>query len=888
MMKLLKNAKRRLTSKRGVSMVEAIVAMAIIGTITLSALAVFANYNTVYDVNYDLFYARILADDSLAAFQYSENATEFKAALGMIADTGEGTGVDVDSIGDSEIVGSLEDDRAKLNIILTDKEGKIFVYDENDNEVDVPFDDEKGAETIAALEVDKENFIKEKNSLITYNAPRYATFTSKTLVDYRRTELISGVFRIEENHSITYHEPGLDMVCFQNAFWKEKDGVYVKMYLTVTGYGNGNYYDYIWITYDWKESTETIPVMPATIAYPSADDAKKAMEGLITVLTGGYNQFDPYLDDTEHPLYDHDVKVLLSEKNFRFRTLARIFESIDYSNTSDSFYFEYIGQNSNTIAGYIIEPNDGAAGGAKYMVNEEGEKILLIATYADDKSMMDALVEMNKGAKYSEKSIRKDGTATWNNYEFSKTDTKPVDDYTLASITMNGSNKITEIKDSAGNTHTLAEIIDRLGYTGMTDAEIAEKLGCSDKECVYTFTGTYRYKYTKHELDWHIRVISKWPFSETYYEYDKNKTVEDGQETVTFYVDVKNCKVWFTAQLITDTYSGTPDSGAKDKNGNTLKNRNGEVVRESTVGYYYLTGGIDFLGAANWDFERASSLNEVDTIEQNDILAGGLYKNHVLDIILNHSDNRIPTSSSKWPFLKGFSLVSVEYPIGITLQHKEVISNYYSVDYDSQTIRHQTNGNPVNASDTEMQSRISACVADGYSIVKKTFSYAIERVLDKVVIDDNTRTFSFRDRDGVEICAFSYNEEQEDEFAEDKATLKSTLASYGYTLSEGGYTPPSRTSIKLVGKSEEGTFQVDVVTDPQGQTLFTKSFGSEEEYLNAFSSLGFMTEEGEGEYVCQVNEYTLHIWINFATRHFTATIKNENGEDVYKLVYDKG
>ncbi len=884
-MKLLKQMNRRLRSKRGVTILEAIVAMAIIGVITLSALAVFANFNTVYDVNYDQFYARILADDALASFQYAENNAEFKASLGMVAETGEGTGVDVTATGESTVVGSLGDEHKKLTTITYDDETKtVHVFDEYDNEVDVDFD--KGGEaTIAWLAAEEQRALYDKttNDSLTYNVERYKQFvraadTNGKLVGVRAEQIQTGTFSIKDK-IITYHEPDLDLVWYDGTFWKEKGNVYVKMVLEVTGTGNIDLADWYWISYEWKEVSGTTKDRFSGVAYESEAKAKEAFETLKSDLTGNYNSFKKYLDDSKHPLKDEELYAPWPiKKTFYFGSKSRLFASIKISSTSQKSYYDFIDDAAgNEIAGYIMEAAEGEAGGKKYIVNEQGEKILLVSAYADDASFNTALAAMNANPEYSEKGVQKVGEElvnVWNTYEFSK-------DETVASIVMNPSNQIIEIKGTAGNTYTAAEIKEKLG---LTDAELVNKFERSNKKCIYTFTGTYRYKYTRHELNDHIEYSNIGPVPVPvgkYYEYDKNRTVEDGEESVTFYVDLVNCKIWFTAQLITDTYSGTPKSDAKDKDGNVLKNRDGEVIREKTVGYYYLSGR-----AGSWDFKRASSLDAVETIDQNDILVGNKTKTHALDIILNHKEDRIPTSGVKWPFMKGFSHVSTEYIVESSVV---VSTSYCTVDYNSQTIQHVAEDTPVNASDTEMQNCISSCVSGGYVLEKKTFYYSMERVLGSVVADDTGKMLTFYDRNGTVICAFSYQDESA--YATDKENLIKKLKELNYSENGNEYKPPYSCAIVLDASAENEVYEISVKDKTHDEILFTKIYASQEEYLEAFDSMGFMTEEVEGTvvtYTCQVNEYLLTITIDYSALEFHANIVNGDGEEVYVLNYDKG
>lgn len=80
---MFKNIKNfyKYINKRGVSLVEAIVAIAIISGVTVSAITVTMYSNSVYNDSLDRFKARVEADNALASFQYSENKTEFKESL---------------------------------------------------------------------------------------------------------------------------------------------------------------------------------------------------------------------------------------------------------------------------------------------------------------------------------------------------------------------------------------------------------------------------------------------------------------------------------------------------------------------------------------------------------------------------------------------------------------------------------------------------------------------------------------------------------------------------------------------------------------------------------------------------------------------------------------
>ncbi len=156
-------------SKRGVSLVEAIVAIAIISAVTASAITVTMYSNSVYNDSLDRFKARVEADNALASFQYSENKTEFKDSLKaagfMLNDNG-------DYIADAYYFNDIKISRANNSIEFRDRNENtiITVADFTDAEIK-SFENDFKSDPVR-FELKSEVFKSSKNNV------------TKIMVDY--------------------------------------------------------------------------------------------------------------------------------------------------------------------------------------------------------------------------------------------------------------------------------------------------------------------------------------------------------------------------------------------------------------------------------------------------------------------------------------------------------------------------------------------------------------------------------------------------------------------------------------------------------------------------------------------------------------------------------
>lgn len=647
------------------------------------------------------------------------------------------------------------------------------------------------------------------------------------------------------------------------------------MVLEVTGTGNDIIADWYWISYEWKEVSGTTKDRFSGVAYDSEAKAKEAFETLKSDLTGNYNSFKKYLDDSKHPLKDKELDAPWPiKKTFYFGSKSRLFASIKISSTSQKSYYDFIDDAAgNEIAGYIMEAAEGEAGGKKYIVNEQGEKILLVSAYADDASFNTALAAMNANPEYSEKGVQKVGEElfeVWNTYEFSKGGKNKIIDYTLVSVTLDADGKITELKDSTGHVLSADEIKKvkkNQGDENMPDKDLAAKLGLDQKKSVMQFDVTFRYPYTQYTWKWWY-----WTLREgNVYHYDDSS--ETGSEAVTLYVDIENKKIWFKSSKRLETaYSGGDQDGQKKY--------------DTSVRYYYLSGS-----AGNWAWKYAANESGIGTLNQDDILARNSYvvSSHALEIIRTGNDQTMPKSpASREVFIKSYNHVSTKYTLAKEISHDENYNDTFVVNYKTQTIA-ANGGDAVTGTDTELKNRVSSCVSGGYVLEKKTFYYSMERVLGSVVADDTGKMLTFYDRNGTVICAFSYQDESA--YATDKEKLIKKLKELNYSENGNEYKPPYSCAIVLDASAENEVYEISVKDKTHDETLFTKVYASQEEYLEAFGSMGFMTEEVEGAvvtYTCQVNEYLLTITIDYSALEFHANIVNGDGEEVYVLNYDKG
>ncbi len=114
----LKNKIRKI-KKRGVTIVETVVALSIISIVTASAITISGFFRSFYEDNSSRYFARIVADNGLSAFQYAEDSEEFLEALGL-ANGIDISDVDVESLGDE--VGYYDASHYGFDCILYDKE----------------------------------------------------------------------------------------------------------------------------------------------------------------------------------------------------------------------------------------------------------------------------------------------------------------------------------------------------------------------------------------------------------------------------------------------------------------------------------------------------------------------------------------------------------------------------------------------------------------------------------------------------------------------------------------------------------------------------------------------------------------------------------------------
>lgn len=160
----LKNKIRKI-KKRGVTIVETVVALSIISIVTASAITISGFFRTFYEDNSSRYFARIVADNGLSAFQYAEDSQEFLEALGL-ANGIDISDVDVESMGDE--VGYYDASHYGFDCIL---------YNKDDDTADLMAD---GGNKLLTLEhVKKSNMIPwleesgyEQTETLTYTYSR--------------------------------------------------------------------------------------------------------------------------------------------------------------------------------------------------------------------------------------------------------------------------------------------------------------------------------------------------------------------------------------------------------------------------------------------------------------------------------------------------------------------------------------------------------------------------------------------------------------------------------------------------------------------------------------------------------------------------------------------
>ena len=160
MIKEIKKTFKKL-NKKGVSLVEAVVAIAIISAVSASAISVTMYSNSVYNDSLDRFDARVKADNALASFQFSDNKTELKESLKV---AGFSLDDNNDYIADAYYFDDIKISRDNLNIEFRDRSDHTIITVPDYTSAEITALESRLENDKINFELQEELYISTKNS----------------------------------------------------------------------------------------------------------------------------------------------------------------------------------------------------------------------------------------------------------------------------------------------------------------------------------------------------------------------------------------------------------------------------------------------------------------------------------------------------------------------------------------------------------------------------------------------------------------------------------------------------------------------------------------------------------------------------------------------------